>query len=258
MLNNESNGGRTMFPAFIINGEGSTIARPTISSLKDADKFVSERIGTDGTFSCYLGEEILINDGAYNDIWQVVGVDTELDKGDTPLTKHHITLVPKTIIDVSKIHSSNDNCNGYANSDTMYAKTIHNIVTHLEKVLGDHLLARRVKLTNVTKGDTLARSAVASDNSYYTVKANLMCQQQVFGTVNSSYGNEYDTGDDTEQLPGFKTGEVDKGVNDWYWLRDVYGYLSDTYFFSGVRTDGSLGGYYVNNSGGVRPLITIG
>jgi hypothetical protein len=257
--NNVSTGGRNMLPAFIINSEGTNIARPTIASLEDADKFVSERIGTDGTFSCYLGEEILIRDGAYNDIWQVVGVDTELDKGDIALTQHHITLVPKAIIDVSKIHSSNSNCSGYANSDMMYAKTIPNIVTHLEKVLGDHLLERRVKLSNATSSTTQPNTYMASDNGYYSVKANLLCQMQVFGTVNSSYGNAYDTGDDTEQLPGFKYGEVDKGIDNWYWLRDVYGYYSNGYYFSLVYTDGSLGNYYVNTSdGGVRPLITIG
>ena len=259
MLNNESNGGRTMLPAFIINGEGSTIARPTISSLEDADKFVSERIGTDGTFSCYLGEEILIRDGAYNDIWQVVGVDTERNKGDASLTQHHITLVPKTIIDISKMHSSNDNCNGYANSD-VHTKTIPSIVKHLEGVLGDHLLERRVKLTNATStsSGTSPREYMASDNGYYSVKANLLSQMQVFGTVDNSFGNAYDTGDDTEQLPGFKTGEVDKCVNDWYWLRDIYGYNSSGYLFDVVGTSGSLGCSYVNNSVGVRPLITIG
>jgi hypothetical protein len=100
---------------------------------------------------------------------------------------------------------------------------------------------------------------MASDNGYYTTKANLLCQQQVFGTVNSSYGNEYDTGDDTEQLPGFKYGKVDKGVYNRYWLRDVFGYIGSYYRFSSVNTYGSLSSDFVNDStGGVRPLITIG
>jgi hypothetical protein len=235
------------------------IMSTTISSLEDAERFIGEHIiNSDGTFDYTLGEEITINDGTYNAVWQVVGVDTELGKGDIPLTRHHITLVPKTNITTSKIHSGNSNCSGYANSDMMYAKTIPNIVTHLEKVLGDHLLTRRVKLSNATSSRT-SQGYMASGNGYYSVRANLMCQQQVFGTVNSSYGNAYDTGDDTEQLPGFKYGEVDKGIDNWYWLRDVYGYYSNGYYFSLVYTDGSLGNYYVNTSdGGVRPLITIG
>lgn len=259
MLNNMSGSERNMLPAFIINSGETIITRPSISSLEDADKFVSERIGADGTFSCYLGEEVAIYSGAYNDIWQVVGVDPELGKGDTPLTKHHIALVPKTIIDISKMYSSNDNCNGYANSD-VYIKTIPGIVKHLERVLGDHLLERRVKLTNATSASsgTSPRGYMASDNGYYSVKANLLSQMQVFGRVDSSFGNTYDTGDDTEQLPGFKTGEVDKCVNDWYWLRDIYGYNGSGYLFDVVGTSGSLGPSYVNNSVGVRPLITIG
>jgi hypothetical protein len=84
---------------------------------------------------------------------------------------------------------------------------------------------------------------------------------QVFGTVNSNYGNAYDTGDDTTQLPGFATGKVAKASDSWYWLRDVYGYISSCshYYFSTVNYDGSLLGYGVGlSSGGVRPLITIG
>ena len=228
-----------------------------ISSLEHADAFVNSRIRSDGTFNCYLGEEIVID----NTVWQVVGVDTELDKGDIALTQHHITLIPKTIIGTSSIHSSNSNCNGYANSDTMYTKTIPDIVTHLDSVLGDHLLERRVKLTNATSSGTSPRGYMASGNGYYSVRANLMCQMQVYGTVNSSFGNAYDTGDDTEQLPGFATNKVDKASNSWYWLRDVYGSVSGTsaYYFSNVYIDGSLSTNNVGSSGGgVRPLITIG
>jgi hypothetical protein len=158
------------------------------------------------------------------------------------------------------IHSSNADCHGYANSD-MHTKIIPSIVSSLETVLGDHLLTRRVKLTNATSSGTSPRGYMASDNGYYSVRANLMCQQQVFGTVNSNYGNAYDTGDDTTQLPGFATGKVASKTGSWWWLRDVYGYnSSDSYYgFSYVYTDGSLFNCYVINSfGGVRPLITIG
>jgi hypothetical protein len=229
-----------------------------IRSLKDADIFVNDRIRSDGTFIYYLGEEITISDGEYNAIWQIIGVDTELGKGDTPLIKHHISLVPKTFIDISMIHSDNINCQGYVNSD-MHRYVLPAIVARLESVLGEHLLERRVKLSNEAGCVLGVRSAMASDNGYYTTKANLLCQQQVFGTVNSSYGNEYDTGDDTEQLPGFKYGEVDKGVYNRYWLRDVFGYIGSYYRFSSVNTYGSLSSDFVNDSTcGVRPLITIG
>lgn len=223
----------------------------TIRSLEDADRFVSERISSDGSrFACYLGEEININDT----IWQVVGVDTELNKGDMLLIQHHITLVPKTIIGISPICSTNYKCQGYANSDMMFAKAIPNVETFLESVLGEHLLTRRVKLTNVARDDC-SRS---SGTGYYSVKANLMCQMQVFGTVDGDYGNVYDIGDDTAQLPGFATGKVSKCINGWYWLRDIYGYDGSTYYFSSVNTDGSLYAYDVDGPIGVRPLITIG
>jgi hypothetical protein len=244
------------------DGNGSTIA--TFSSLADVNTFIDNNIFGDGYFSkentgLRVGNVIKINDGTYNKDWYIMGFDTELGKGDTPNTRSHITLIPKTNLTTSAIHSSNVDCHGYVNSDTMYAKTIPNIVKHLDSVLGDHLLTRRVKLTNATSSGTSPHTYMASGNGYYSVRANLMCQMQVNGTVNSSYGNSYDTGDDTTQLPGFKSGKVAKASDAWYWLRDVYGYTSSYYYFSIVYTDGSPTDYYVrDSSGGVRPLITVG
>lgn len=254
---NESDSGRyTMMPASSINTGEEPIV--TISSLEDANRFVNGCIGADGTFNCHLGEEIVINDGTYNATWQVVGVDTELNKGDTPLTQHHISLIPKTNLLNSAIHSINADCHGYANSD-MYRYVIPSIVAKLEHVLGDHLLTRRVKLTNATSSGTSPRGYMASGTGYYTVKANLLSQMQVFGTINSKYGNEFELFDDTEQLPGFKTGKVDRSDGSWWWLRDVYGYYNGFYHFGAVYTDGSLANAIVyNGNGGVRPLITIG
>ena len=255
IISNRTDSSNVMLPASTINGEGENQIT-VISSLEDADIFVNSRIRSDGTFNCYLGEEIVIDDT----VWQVVGVDTELGKGDIPLTRHHITLVPKTNLLNSAIHSINADCHGYANSD-MYRYVIPLIVAKLEHVLGDHLLTRRVKLTNATSSGTSPRGYMASGTGYYTVKANLLSQMQVFGTINSKYGNEFELFDDTEQLPGFKTNKVAKGSDSWYWLRDVYGYYSSNgaFSFGNVYTDGSLYHNAVYNSGGgVRPLITVG
>jgi hypothetical protein len=253
---NESNGGgRIMLPASSIN-TGVTITA-AISSLEDADRFVSERIGSDGTFSCYLGEEIIINDGVYNAVWQVVGVDTELYKGDIPLFKHHISLIPKRILTLGRIGGGI--CNGYANSD-IHRYVIPSIVTNLENVLGDHLLERRVKLSNATSSTTTPNRYMASGNGYYTVKANLLCQQQVFGTVHKDYDDMYDTGNDIEQLPGFRTGKVRIDIDTMWLLRDIYGYDGKYHYFHFVDYDGILnhfGTTTISNSG-VRPLITIG
>jgi len=248
------------------DGNGSTIA--TFASLADVNTFVDNNILGDGYFSkentgLRVGNVIKINDGTYNKDWYIMGFDTELGKGDTPNTRSHITLIPKINLTTSMIHSSNADCHGYANSNTMYVTMIPAVVTHLNSVLGDHLLTRRVKLTNATSSGTSPRGYMASGNGYYSVRANLMCQQQVFGTVNSSYGNAYDTGDDTTQLPGFATGKVASKTDNRWWLRDVYGYFngnSDSYYgFSLVDGGGSLNYSNVDSSGGgVRPLITVG
>ena len=191
------------------------------------------------------GTRFIIKDGTYNARWVVVGADTELNKGDTPLTKPHLSLIPVINLGNGQMNSSSTSAGAYANSE-MNTKTIAAIVKALQKVLGSHLLARRVKLANSTNGNH------SNANAYYTVYANLMCERQIWGK--STYENEYDVGDDTEALPGFSKYKDKIYGSSTFWLRSVYGYDN----FVSALSDGSVGSNYANYSRGVRPLITIG
>ena len=204
----------------------------------DQDRFNSK-------ISC--GTRFTIQDGTYNAQWVVVGADTEIGKGDTPLLKPHLSLIPVVNLGSGYMNSQAITAGACVGS-YMYKTTIPAIVAALQKVLGDHLLARRVKLSNSI--DTNGRKSNAS--AYYTVYANLLCERQIWGK--SKYEISYDVGDDTEALPGFKNYK-DKiyGFSD-FWLRSVYSYYGFVYAYSGRSA------YYcfANASYGVRPLITIG
>ena len=203
----------------------------------DSDRFNSN-------ISC--GTKVTIQDGTYNTQWVVVGADTELNKGDTPLTKPHLSLIPVINLGNGQMNTSSTSAGAYANSK-MNKETIPAIVNALQKVLGNHLLARRVRLANSTDGSQ------SNANAYYTVYANLMCERQIWGK--STYENEYDVGDDTEALPGFSKYKDKIYGSSVFWLRSVYNSIR----FVSAYSDGSVTSRYAASvSSGVRPLITIG
>lgn len=204
----------------------------------------SDRFSND--ISC--GTKFFIYDGIYNAQWVVVGADTELNKGDIKLTKPQLSLVPVTGLGGYEAPMNNffTASGAYADSK-MNKETIPAIVEALQKVLSNHLLARRVKLANST--DNKGKS---NGSAYYTVYANLMCERQVFGK--STYENSYDIGDDTTALPGISFNDKIYGHSYYFWLRSVYNSVSF------VRTDGDGDVDYSSATFpfSVRPLITIG
>ena len=196
------------------------------------------------TISC--GSKVTIQDGIYNAQWVVVGADTELNKGDMPLTKPHLSLIPVTNLGNGQMNDSYTSYGAYVGTK-MYKETIPKIVAALQKVLGSHLLARRVKLAN-----NIDSNGKSNGSAYYTVYANLMNERQVFGTSTSE--NSYDIGDDTTALPGFNKYKNMIYGSSYFWLRSV----CDGNSFVLAASGGSVGYYHAGNSVGVRPLITIG
>ena len=192
------------------------------------------------------GTKVTIKDGTYNAEWVVVGADTEIGKGDVQLAKPHLSLIPATNLGKAVMNDVYITAGAYANS-AMNTKTIPAIVKVLQSVLGDHLLARRVKLAN-----SVGSNYKSNGSAYYTVYANLMCARQVFG--NHGYENGYDIGDDIAALPGFKNYKDKICGFSGFWLRSVY----DDGIFVIVRGDGTIDVNGANASYGIRPLITIG
>ena len=203
----------------------------------DSDRFNPE-------ISC--GTKFTIQDGTYNAQWVVVGADTELYKGDLKLVQPHLSLIPVTNLGKSKMNDSDITYGAYVASK-MNRQTIPAIVAALQKVLGRHLLARRVKLAN-----NIDSNGKSNASAYYTVYANLLCERQVWDY--SEFENFYDIGDDAEALPGFKNYKDNIYGYSWFWLRSVF--YKDS--FVGGYSNGDVSVDDASFSGGVRPLITVG
>ena len=227
------------------NYNDNTLEAITSSNIESwvAKYIYSDQDRFNSNISC--GTKVTIQDGTYNAQWVVVGADTELNKGDVPLTKPHLSLIP--VINLGNGYMSLNTSAGAHVGSYMYKETIPAIVNALQKVLGSHLLARRVRLANST--DTNGHS---NGSEYYTVYANLLCERQIWGT--SKYENSYDIGDDTTALPGFSNYKNNIYGSSCFWLRSVCIY--DVFVLA--HSDGSVDYGYANYSNGIRPLITVG
>ena len=218
-------------------------------SASNVESWITKYIYSDSdrfNNSIACGTKFTINDGIYNAQWVVVGADTELGKGDIKLVKPHLSLIPVTNLGKSKMNDSDITYGAYVGSK-MNRQTIPAIVEALQKVLGRHLLARRVKLAN-----NIDSNGKSNASAYYTVYANLLCERQVWDKSEFEYF--YDIGDDTTALPGFKNYKDKIYGSSSFWLRSVFYKDSfvDGYSNGDVSVDDAACSY------GVRPLITIG
>ena len=219
--------------------------------------FIANHIQGDTFIDIHPGDYVTIMDGTYNAIWVIVGLDTEFNKGDTPLTTHQIGLIPRSPLFTAPMNSSNVTTGGYYGS-AMRTSTLQTVATNLKNALGSRLLSRRVLLSNAVNNDAYSMAGInwkgsSSSWEWCSEYCTLMSEVQVYGsTVFSSSG--YDVGEASSQLPYFTYVNYIKAGKIYFWLRAV---ASATEF---AVASGS-GGATLNGAGsdsGVRPLICIG
>ena len=106
----------------------------------------NHKVSSGKFYDVYPFDEVTIKDGTYNAVWIVAGLDTEFGKGDTALSHHHVTLIPKTHLFTARMNSTSTTVGGYYGSE-MNQSTLPAVANNLKKVLGNHLLERRVLLS---------------------------------------------------------------------------------------------------------------
>ena len=157
-----------------------------------------------------IGDFFSIMNGSY--LITIAGIDTELKKGNAPLTSHHIT----GIVYVGKytMNSTNTTVGGYAGS-VMNNTVLPNKEAEFSSIFGSHLLNRRVCLTNQIGSD-----GKSNRYDWYDKLMTLMSEQQLYGSI--QFGNQFDTGEAYEKLPIFDRIPVQLlfGRNS-IWLRGI-------------------------------------
>lgn len=196
--------------------------------------------------------------------------DPYLNMGDTPLTRHHVGIVPQNCFaKTHQMNSTNTTVNGYANAAInaalgKYANAIAVAIGQSHLITHRSLLTKGISETGASMGGA---GFIGCSNSWEwkDIRVQLLSEAQVHGNrFWSSSG--YDGGIDTQQLPLFRLNPAARicklgGVDDvnasnrqWWWLRDV----ASTVAFSFVDKDGSADSHSASYSGGVRPFFLIG
>lgn len=209
-----------------------------------------------GTFTdLYIGDYWTIN--SVN--WRIAGFDYYLGCGDLwanssyTTTKHHIVIVPDTVLYSAQMNTSNTTSGGYAGS-AMYTSNLANAKTTINNAFGSsHVLSHRICITNAVS------SGHPSGVAWVDSTVDLMNEYMVYGAPHfhpMDNGDIVDTNYEAEksQLPLFAHDHsriTIAGIG--WWLRDVAS-ASDFCF---VGNGGAANSYDASYSNGVRPAFCL-
>ena len=232
----------------------------TWSSVSDVDTFLEKfnraSAYKDGNTKLRVGNYVTIRDGTYNQIWEIAGFDMEHNQeaadGTVYDNGYGICLIPQTQLTTATWNNSNTLTGAYKAS-TMHNTHLPNIVGNLERVLGSHIVNRRVLLSS-----SVDSSYFSNAYTWTTSKATLMSIGQMTGTF-AANRNKYDDGEANYKLPIFNSKEFKTGSP--FWSRGFFGYSDEKNKSLAwlVYASGDLGYDYVAvyPTYGVRPLIYL-
>ena len=181
-------------------------------------------------------DDIFIGDyfiDSENKVYRIAGLDTELNKGETPLTSHHAVIVTDFALTNMGWNTTDTTAGGYQGS-AVQAYCDEAGQAAIESVFGAaHVLTVR---------DLLSSDMNASSWGWFSHKVRLMSEVEVYGTRVWSGG--YDIGIANEQFPLFRLmPQLATGLRYSYWLSGIASkttacYVSN-YAYAGINSTGS-------------------
>ena len=179
-----------------------------------------------------------------NKVHRIAGLDTELNKGDTPLTSHHAVIVTDFSLTYMGWNPTDTTAGGYQGS-AVQAYCDEAGQAAIESVFGAaHVL---------TVGDLLSSDVNASAWGWSSHKVRLMSEVEVFGARVWSSG--YDIGTANEQFPLFRLmPQLATGLRYSYWLSGIASAVSACY----VDGTGFAASYGTSSGLGVRVRFLVG
>lgn len=203
-----------------------------------------------GTFDdLYVGDYWTI--GGVN--WRIAAFDYYYNCGDTDFTKHHVVIVPDTVLYTHVMNDANITTGAYVGSK-MYTEGLEQAKTTINNAFGSsHVLSHRIYLSNATS------NGKASAGAWKDSTVDLMCEHMVYGSGifspvsdGSSVTNNYRV--EKSQLPLFAHNPRMIAIRSAWWLRDV---ISSAYF-ARVHNYGNADSNNASGANGVRPAFCIG
>lgn len=193
-----------------------------------------------------------------NKVYRIAGLDTELNKGDTPLTSHHAVIVTDFALTNMGWNPTDTTAGGYQSS-AVQAYCNGDGQAAIEAVFGAaHVLTVRDILSSGINASVASTgysgwSGAASSWEWSSNKIRLMSEIEVCGTRVWSGG--FDAGTANEQLPLFRLmPQLATGLCYNYWLSSI----ASAIHACDVNKSGHVDYYYPSAAFGVRVRFLVG
>ena len=217
-----------------------------------------------GNFSdIYVGDEIRVNIDSKLTRFIVMAIDWYINVGDTPLTSHHLVLVPKDILGTAKMNGESTTAGAYIGSG-MFKTNLPKFATKISTALDSHILTWKSLMSNsidssATSPGYSGRKGCSSNWAWTDTNCRLLSEVDVYGS--SICGNAWDVGESNRQLPGFtmnpellvKLNPENNSCADW-WLCTVASFEH----FAFVDGYGGASDRNASNVFGVVPKVLFG
>ena len=203
----------------------------------------------------YIGDYFIDSN---NKVYRIAGLDTELNKGDTPLTSHHAVIVTDFALTNMGWNPNNTTAGGY-NSSAVQAYCDGDGQAAIESVFGAaHVLTVRDHLSSSMNASLHSLgypgwNGVAAEWIWSSHKVRLMSEVEVYGTRVWSGG--YDIGTANEQFPLFRLmPQLATGLSYDYWLSGI----GSAKQACCVMKNGGTDVFATSNTLGVRVRFLVG
>jgi len=257
-------GGRDITAAFNAGTVSANIKNGTFRDIFPGDYItkqvtIPQVLADDGT-------TVLFDGGTYTVNWVVADCDYWIDKGEpgSPLTAHHVAIVPQVPIFHHRMNETNTTEGGYKGSE-MYKNIIPACATGIVSAFGSgHILTFSDGITNsvdtshASSGIPQLTGTPGWWGEWVSVQCNLMSEKMVYGAPICSAG-AMDNTMATRQMSAFRLSEwlinnyISANRQVW-WLRDV---VSSAYFAVVYGYGGYAGTGTASNVVGVRPFALL-
>lgn len=207
----------------------------------------------------FITKNVVVNGTTYSNVkFYLAHFDYYYNFGDKATTKHHVLILPATILGTAVMNDTNTTEGGYLGSK-MRKTTLPLYSAGYQSAFGSaHILGWRNFVTNnvdKTVGSSGYITALGASQQWEWADAvcELMSESMVYGApVWSSSG--LDTGSLNQQLALFRfnTSAIITNRN-WYWLRNVHSSAD----FCSCSGNGYATNNYASTVNGVRPFALL-
>ena len=195
-----------------------------------------------GTFDdLFVGDYWTINE--FN--FRIAAFDYYYGTGSHPFNKHHVVIVPDTVLGTAVMNDTETTAGGYVNT-RMRSFFLGYAWQLIPAYLGDHLL---------THEDYLTTEYYGGYGQWYEGTIELMTEQNVYGTAIYGNSNQPCRTVNNSQYPLFRfRPDLIRDPTTNYWLRDIASVTE----FAMVCTLGNCDKASANENLGIRPSFAIG